>query len=57
MYCWSSAVVPKPADWPSFTDVVGYFFLDEGSLHGYEPPPELAAFLEAGPPPVYVGFG
>lgn len=23
----------------------------------YNPPPDLAAFLVAGPPPVYVGFG
>ena len=23
----------------------------------WEPPPELCAFLRAGPPPVYVGFG
>lgn len=57
MYCWSGAVVPRPADWPAWAEVVGYFFLEEGALSAYAPPPELAAFLAAGPPPVYVGFG
>lgn len=56
-YVWSPAVVPKPADWPHWVDVVGYQFLDEAQLSAYQPPPALAAFLAAGPPPVYVGFG
>lgn len=54
MYCWSEAVVPKPEDWPSFIDVVGNFFLEEAALSSYQPPDPLVAFLEAGPPPVYV---
>lgn len=53
-YCWSPARIPKPADWPENIDVSGFFFRDAPQ---YQPPPELQEFLEAGPPPVYVGFG
>lgn len=53
--CFSEAVVPRPADWPAQVAVTGYWFLDEDP--GWSPSPELADFLAAGPPPVYVGFG
>ncbi|OQD75746.1 hypothetical protein PENDEC_c006G05145 [Penicillium decumbens] len=53
-YCWSPALVPKPRDWPSHIDVCGFFF---GERSSYTPPAELAEFLQAGPPPVYIGFG
>lgn len=33
----------------------GFYFLSLAS--GFTPEPELAAFLAAGPPPVYIGFG
>ena len=51
---YSPAVVPVPRDWPAEHPVTGYWFLDRPA--GWSPPPELAAFLAAGPP-VYVGFG
>ena len=35
--------------------MTGYWFLDQGK--DWQPPGELAEFLEGGPPPVYVGFG
>jgi sterol 3beta-glucosyltransferase len=35
--------------------VVGFYFLD--LAQGYQPPKELADFLAAGPPPIYIGFG
>ena len=35
---------------------VGNLVLGEESKE-YDPPPELAAFLEGGPRPVYIGFG
>ncbi|RFU74933.1 glycosyltransferase family 28 [Trichoderma arundinaceum] len=54
-YCWSPALIPKPNDWGSNIDVSGFFFLNLAS--SYIPEPDLAAFLEAGPPPVYIGFG
>ncbi|KAJ7740943.1 sterol glucosyltransferase [Mycena maculata] len=53
-YCWSPALVPKPADWASHIDICGFFFRDPPN---YTPPPDLDAFLRAGPPPVYIGFG
>ncbi|PNH41013.1 hypothetical protein VD0004_g6051 [Verticillium dahliae] len=53
-YCWSPALVPKPVDWPSHIDVCGFFFRDAPA---YTPPDDLARFLHAGPPPVYIGFG
>ncbi|SEG70762.1 UDP:flavonoid glycosyltransferase YjiC, YdhE family [Thermomonospora echinospora] len=52
--CFSPTVVPRPRDWPSNVHLTGYWFLDEPD---YRPSDELVAFLEAGPPPVYVGFG
>ncbi|KAI2782640.1 glycosyltransferase family 1 protein [Daldinia loculata] len=54
-YCWSPALIPKPNDWGQHIDVAGFYFLNLAS--SYTPDPELAAFLEAGPPPVYIGFG
>lgn len=55
LYGFSPVVVPKPADWGEWLHVCGYWSLQAGA--GWRPPPALAAFLAAGPPPVYVGFG
>jgi len=54
-YCWSPALIPKPSDWGSEVTIAGFYFLNLAS--SYTPDPELAAFLAAGPPPVYIGFG
>ena len=51
----SPALIPKPKDWGPHIDVSGFFFLPLAS--NYVPPEDLIAFLEAGPPPVYIGFG
>ncbi|TQN66130.1 Sterol 3-beta-glucosyltransferase [Colletotrichum shisoi] len=53
-YCWSPSLVPKPSDWGPHIDISGFFFRDPAP---YTPPPDLKAFLEAGPPPIYIGFG
>eukprot|EP00897_Mesotaenium_endlicherianum_P000869 jgi/Mesen1/10783/ME000091S10300 len=55
-YAWSPSLTPKPSDWGEHIDVVGFMFL-EGAEQAYAPPPELQRFLEAGPAPVYIGFG
>ena len=55
LYGFSPTVVPPPPDWPDHVVVTGYWFLDEPP--DWQPPAELAAFLDAGPEPVYVGFG
>lgn len=39
----------------SMPDVVGFYFL-EGAKN-YKPEKDLVDFLEAGPPPIYIGFG
>ncbi|KAJ0104171.1 hypothetical protein J7T55_000522 [Diaporthe amygdali] len=54
-YCWSPALIPKPNDWGREISISGFYFLDLAT--SYTPEPELAAFLESGPPPVYIGFG
>lgn len=53
-YCWSPALIPRPSDWPSHVNVSGFFFQD---IRDYTPPKSLEMFLQAGPPPVYIGFG
>lgn len=55
LYGYSEHVLPRPDDWSVNAHVTGAWFLDEGD--GWEPPEPLRAFLDAGPPPVYVGFG
>lgn len=54
-YCWSPALIPKPNDWGREINIPGFYFLDLATA--YTPEPDLAAFLESGPPPVYIGFG
>jgi UDP:flavonoid glycosyltransferase YjiC (YdhE family) len=54
-YCWSPALIPKPRDWGDFISLSGFFFLPLAT--NYTPPPDLKAFLDAGEPPVYIGFG
>jgi sterol 3beta-glucosyltransferase len=55
LYAYSPEVVPVPADWPAAVAVTGYWFLDDGAA--WQPDAGLRAFLDAGKPPVYVGFG
>lgn len=52
---WSPGLIPKPADWGPEIDISGFVFLDLAS--SFKPPETLAQFLEAGEPPVYIGFG
>ena len=52
---YSPSIVPRPTDWSDDIHVTGYWFLD-APTH-WEPPAALQAFLDAGPPPVYIGFG
>ena len=51
-YCWSPALIPKPLDWGSHISIAGFYFLENSSI--YVPPPELEAFLAAGPSPLYI---
>jgi sterol 3beta-glucosyltransferase len=55
LYAYSRHVIPVPPDWDDTVHVTGYWFLDGDK--SWQPPADLAAFLDAGAPPVYVGFG
>jgi sterol 3beta-glucosyltransferase len=55
LYAFSPSVVQVPPDWGDWVHVTGYWFLNRPA--GWQPPPDLVDFLDAGPPPVYVGFG
>jgi sterol 3beta-glucosyltransferase len=52
---FSPLVVPRPADWPPAVEVSGYWW--PAQPEGWQPPRDLADFLAAGPPPVFIGFG
>ncbi|KAJ6085371.1 hypothetical protein N7499_005000 [Penicillium canescens] len=54
-YCWSPALIPKPEDWGTSISVSGFYFLPLAS--DYTPPSSLQTFLNAGSPPIYIGFG
>jgi UDP:flavonoid glycosyltransferase YjiC (YdhE family) len=51
---FSPQVVPRPPDWDENVHVTGYWFPEELD---WQPPEGLRAFLDAGPPPVFIGFG
>ena len=55
LYGYSAHALPRPSDWAPDIHVTGYWFLEPPP--GWQPPPDLVRFLEAGLPPVYIGFG
>jgi sterol 3beta-glucosyltransferase len=55
LYGYSRHVLPRPHDWAAHHQVTGYWFLD--AADDWTPPADLVDFLEAGAPPVYIGFG
>jgi len=54
LHGFSASVLPRPKDWPRDAHVTGYWFLDDPID---PPPPGLAEFIDAGAPPVCIGFG
>jgi sterol 3beta-glucosyltransferase len=55
LYGFSPAVIPPAPDWDANTHVTGYWFADPAA--DWTPPAALQEVLQAGDPPVYVGFG
>ncbi len=55
LYGISPTLLPRPADWPAAIVQTG-FWVNEPSPT-WTPPADLQRFLDAGEPPVYVGFG
>ncbi|MFM0299662.1 glycosyltransferase [Paraburkholderia sediminicola] len=54
LYGVSPALVPEPRDWPAHTRLCGQWLAPADS---WAPPAALKTFLDAGEPPVYLGFG
>jgi UDP:flavonoid glycosyltransferase YjiC (YdhE family) len=54
LYGISPSLMPPPADWPANHHVCGQWRAPDAD---WQPEAALQAFLEAGPAPVYVGFG
>lgn len=54
LYGVSPSLVPQPHDWPAHWQICGAWSLPASA---WTPPPGLEAFLAAGEPPMYVGFG
>jgi len=55
LHAHSPSLLPRPDDWPAHALVTGSLPLPVAD--DAAPDPALEAFLQAGPPPVYVGFG
>jgi UDP:flavonoid glycosyltransferase YjiC (YdhE family) len=52
---FSEWVVPKPADWGEHIHVTGYWFPEADPA--WQPSDALLHFLDAGSPPIFIGFG
>jgi len=52
-YLWSPELLPRPKDWGSEIDLVGFAFTEASP---YTPPKSLSAFLDAGERPIFIGF-
>ena len=55
LHGYSAHVLPRPADWRQGLEVVGYWPAHQPA--GWSPPADLLDFLDAGPAPVFIGFG
>lgn len=55
LYGFSPKVVPKPPEWGPNIQLTGYWFLERDA--SWQVPAKLHHFLDAGAPPVYIGFG
>ncbi|UXA71327.1 glycosyltransferase [Xanthomonas prunicola] len=54
LYGYSAHLCPRPPDWPDSAQICGFWQLPQPQ---WQPPAALQAFLQAGPPPLYIGFG
>lgn len=55
LFAYSPSFLAPAPDYPEHVHVTGYWFLDAAET--WTAPPALEAFIEAGEPPVYIGFG
>ena len=54
LQAYSHHIVPHAEDWPSTIRTTGFWFLEE--QNEWVPPRDLTEFLDAGEPPVCIGF-
>ncbi len=54
LYGISSHLVPQPRDWPEIWRICGEWHAMDPE---WTPPEALSGFLDAGEPPIYIGFG
>lgn len=60
VHLWSPALLPRPADWPDTEVVTGFCALRKDERHALgesDAAKELSAFVDAGPPPFFIGLG
>jgi UDP:flavonoid glycosyltransferase YjiC (YdhE family) len=60
LYAVSQALVPRPADWPAEIDTTGFIVLPAKNRQANKADlisDTLTTWLQAGKPPIYVGFG
>ncbi len=55
LFGFSRHVVPRPADWPAWAHITGYW--QTAKPREEDMPVDLRRFVESGPPPVFIGFG
>jgi sterol 3beta-glucosyltransferase len=55
LFAYSPCLVEPRKSWPSTIQTTGPWTLEGGAA--WEPPAELLGFMEAGPQPIYIGFG
>jgi sterol 3beta-glucosyltransferase len=55
LQAFSEHILPTPVEYPSWTHTTGFWFLP--ATQDWTPPERLSTFLDAGDPPVYIGFG
>jgi UDP:flavonoid glycosyltransferase YjiC (YdhE family) len=55
LYGFSPSVIHPPSDWDGDKYITGYWFVEQ--TEAWQPPSALVEFLQAGSPPVYIGFG
>lgn len=54
LHAFSPLVLARPDDWPAHFHITGHI---APRAAPWTPPDTLVRFLEAGPPPLYIGFG
>lgn len=55
LYAYSKFISPKPKDWSHKSFVTGFWRVSDNE--NWQPSKKFNAFLEAGPKPIYIGFG